>query len=395
MQAYCVVCAWRVDQLVDQFNVSYLYKKRGVYYFSKRVPSDVRSYYKSDRIVICLRTKSNVLAIRASKSLYQRLDDYWTSIRLTRMQVPAEHMLVSKPPLNINSNAPLLSEALSIYLKLKGEGKGKVFIRGANRTIGYVIALLGDLPIDNYSTKDASNFRDYLLDRGLLISSVRRVFSSVRAIINLVIQEYGLAINNSFAKTYMPEIKEGQKRQSLPAQIIKNIQSICKEYDDDLRWLVALLSNTGMRLGEGVGLLKSDINLNCEIPHIRLIPHPWRRLKTRGSERCIPLVGASLWASYRILKHNNDSIFAFPRYTSKDKCNANSASASLNKWLKEKLLNDYVIHGFRHSFRDRLRAVECPSEIIDQLGGWSSKSVGQGYGEGFGLFILKKWLDKI
>ena len=389
------MCAWRVDQLVDQFNVSYLYKKRGVYYFSKRVPSDVRSYYKSDRIVICLRTKSNVLAIRASKSLYQRLDDYWTSIRLTRMQVPAEHMLVSKPPLNINSNAPLLSEALSIYLKLKGEGKGKVFIRGANRTIGYVIALLGDLPIDNYSTKDASNFRDYLLDRGLLISSVRRVFSSVRAIINLVIQEYGLAINNSFAKTYMPEIKEGQKRQSLPAQIIKNIQSICKEYDDDLRWLVALLSNTGMRLGEGVGLLKSDINLNCEIPHIRLIPHPWRRLKTRGSERCIPLVGASLWASYRILKHNNDSIFAFPRYTSKDKCNANSASASLNKWLKEKLLNDYVIYGFRHSFRDRLRAVECPSEIIDQLGGWSSKSVGQGYGEGFGLFILKKWLDKI
>ena len=83
-----------------------------------------------------------------------------------------------------------------------------------------------------------------------------------------------------------------------------------------------------MRLGEGVGLLKSDINLNCEIPHIRLIPHPWRRLKTRGSERYIPLVGASLWASYRILKHNNDSIFAFPRYTSKDKCNANSASGA-------------------------------------------------------------------
>ena len=108
-----------------------------------------------------------------------------------------------------------------------------------------------------------------------------------------------------------------------------------------------------------------------------------------SSQRCIPLVGASLWACKRILEYNNDSIFAFPRYTSKDKWNANSASASLNKWLKEKLLNDYVFHGFRHSFRDRLRAVECPSEIIDQLGGWSSKSAGQGYGEGFGLFILQ------
>ena len=25
--------------------------------------------------------------------------------------------------------------------------------------------------------------------------------------------------------------------------------------------------------------------------------HPWRRLKTKGSERKIPLVGASLWAA--------------------------------------------------------------------------------------------------
>ena len=108
--------------MVDHLNVSYLFRKRGVFYFSKRVPVDVSSYYKSDRIVICLRTKSSVSAIRASKSLYQKLDDYWTSIRLIKMQVPAEHMLVSKPPVNRDSNAPLLSEALFTYLKLKGEG---------------------------------------------------------------------------------------------------------------------------------------------------------------------------------------------------------------------------------------------------------------------------------
>ena len=137
VQVYCVMCAWRVDHL----NVSYLYKKCGVFYFSKRVPRDVKPYYKSDRIVICLRTKSNVSAIRASKSLYQRLDDYWASIRLTKMQIPVQHLLVSKPPVNSNSNAPLLSEALSTYLKLKGVGKDKIFIRGANRNINYVIEL--------------------------------------------------------------------------------------------------------------------------------------------------------------------------------------------------------------------------------------------------------------
>jgi integrase len=381
--------------MVDQFNVSYLYKKRGVYYFSKRVPCDVRSYYKSDRIVICLRTKSNVSAIRSSKSLYQKLDDYWTSIRLTKMQVPAEHMLVSKPPVNNNSNAPLLSEALTTYLKLKGEGKDKIFVRAANRNIKYVIELLGNLPIDEYSSKDAAKFRDFLLDRGLLISSVKRIFSSIRSIINLSITEEGIGCINAFSKTYMPESNNVEIRKPIPIKDIKHIQLLCREYDDDLRWLIALLSNTGMRLGEGVGLLKSDINLNSDIPHISLIPHPWRRLKTNSSQRCIPLVGESLWACKRILEHNNDSIYAFPRYTSPKECNTNSASATLNKWLKEKLINDYVIHGFRHSFRDRLRAKECPSEIIDQLGGWSLRSVGEGYGRGYDLDVLHKWISKI
>ena len=389
------MCAWRADQMVDHLNVSYLYKKRGVYYFSKRVPYDVRSYYKSDRIVICLRTKSNVSAIRSSKSLYQKLDDYWTSIRLTKMQVPAQHMLVSKPPVNSNSNAPLLSEALSTYLKLKGEGKDKIFVRSANRNIKYVIELLGNLPIDEYSSKDAAKFRDFLLDRGLLISSVKRIFSSIRSIINLSITEEGIGCINAFSKTYMPESNNVEIRKPIPIKDIKHIQLLCIEYDDDLRWLIALLSNTGMRLGEGVGLLKSDINLNSDIPHISLIPHPWRRLKTKSSQRCIPLVGESLWACKRILEHNNDSIYAFPRYTSPKECNTNSASATLNKWLKEKLINDYVIHGFRHSFRDRLRAKECPSEIIDQLGGWSLRSGGEGYGRGYDLDVLHKWISKI
>ncbi len=95
------------------------------------------------------------------------------------MKVPDEHMLVNKPPVNSNSNAPLLSEALSTYLRLKGEGKDKTFIRGANRNIKYVIELLGNIPIDEYSSKYASKFTDFLLDGGLLISSVKRVFSSI------------------------------------------------------------------------------------------------------------------------------------------------------------------------------------------------------------------------
>ena len=78
-----------------------------------------------------------------------------------------------------------------------------------------------------------------------------------------------------------------------------------------------------MRLGEAIGLLKENINLNHEIPHVRLIPHSWRGLKSKGSKRLIPLVGESLWASNRILDSNKQSIFAFPRYCNEETANAN------------------------------------------------------------------------
>jgi hypothetical protein len=45
--------------------------------------------------------------------------------------------------------------------------------------------------------------------------------------------------------------------------------------------------------------------------------------------------------------------------------------------------------------RDRLRAVEYPNEINDQIGGWSSGDVGESYGEGFSLINLSEWLNKI
>ena len=56
---------------------------------------------------------------------------------------------------------------------------------------------------------------------------------------------------------------------------------------------------------------------------------------------------------------------------------------------------DYVIQSFRHSMRDRLRAVNCPSDMIDQIGGRSSGEIGEGYGEGHSLVKEWEWLRKI
>ena len=75
------------------------------------------------------------------------------------------------------------------------------------------------------------------------------------------------------------------------------LQKACQETDDEMRWLLALISDTGMRLSEAAGLHRDDIILDAPTPHINLTAHPWRRLKTKSSARHIPLVGTSLWAA--------------------------------------------------------------------------------------------------
>ena len=44
--------------------------------------------------------------------------------------------------------------------------------------------------------------------------------------------------------------------------------------------------------------------------------------------------------------------------------------------------------------RDRLRVVQCPSDIMDQIGGWTTAGVGQGYGSGYPIEVLQEWMIK-
>ena len=371
---------------------SYTYTKGGIYYFSKVVPQDLAALYAKPRIIKSLRTKSLSHARTASRSLLARLEDYWLGLRLQRTDVPAAHLLVV-PKAQLDSSFPTIEDALELYLAVKGQSKGKLFFSHARRNISYVIACLGSRPLDCYSSADAATFRQWLTDKKLSNTSLARIFGVVKAVVNFSIKEQGLECKNAFSGVYIPA-ENNKKRYSVKGKELKSLQDECVLLDDDIRWLVALISDTGMRLSEAVGLLVDDLVLDSEQPHIKLVLHPHRRLKTGASERTIPLVGCSLWAAKRI-KENSSLKFCFSRYCTEDNCNSNSASAAINKWIKKVISSEAVIHGLRHGFRDRLRAAEAPMDMIDQLGGWSLRSVGQGYGDGYQLDLLHRWMEKI
>ena len=313
--------------------VHYVYQRGTTYYFVRRVPKDVQRHYKSSRVVICLKTSRRDQAVRAGMSIAQRLEDYWLSLRLANLDIPGLHLLRDRPLPTTSTSSQTLHDALELYLRLKGVGKGKVFRRGAERNIQTVIDVLGDRPIDAYSSSDAASLRDYLLAKGLTTNSVKRNFSTIRSIINLCIQEHGLDCRNAFSRVYLPDLEDNKRRKPIPLENIRRIQRDCRVEDDEARWLVALIADTGMRLSEAAGLHIDDIVLEDDTPYINLTQHPWRSLKTKGSQRQIPLVGSALWAARRIKEVNGASPYAFPRYNKTTTTNANSASAAINKWL--------------------------------------------------------------
>ena len=357
------------------------------------MPSDLRQRFKKRKIEVSLRTKSQVKAARSAAALSDRLERYWDSLRM-EMVYSRELGLSAAPEVKTTAVHRLsLPEALALYQRLKGADKTRLFFEASERSIRYLIDCVGHDSLTDLVPSDAGKFRDYLFDRGMASASVKRVISSAGAILNIAIKEYGLERPNIFKGTFIPADAQTKKRLPVPDDALMKVQAECRSLDDQQRWMIALISDTGMRLSEACGLLSSDINLDCSIPHIDLIEHPWRRLKTPSSVRQIPLVGASLWAADRIKSQSGE--FAFPKYCSGAHCNANSASAALNKWLRPRAPQGCVIHSFRHSLRDRLREVECPADVIDAIGGWATEGVGHQYGKGHSLNVTHWWMKSL
>ena len=93
----------------------------GVYYYVRPIPYDLIAYYNVSRLCFSLKTKS---LIRTSKSVTQRIKDYWLGLRLQNMDITAIQVVKSSESV-VDEGLPL-SESCELYLRLKGVGKDKV-----------------------------------------------------------------------------------------------------------------------------------------------------------------------------------------------------------------------------------------------------------------------------
>ena len=114
-----------------------------------------------------------------------------------------------------------------MYLRLKGSNKPKTFQSAVEWAVGYVVKVIGIKSLHAISCKEAAAARDYLVAKGLALSSVTRVLRTIKAVINFAIQEEESELSHPFKGLFVDKSIRPKKRMPVPLNDLQRIQQQC------------------------------------------------------------------------------------------------------------------------------------------------------------------------
>ncbi len=182
------------------------------------------------------------------------------------------------------------------------------------------------------------------------------------------------------------------RRLPLTEEDVKALATVMVRGDkDDLGVLWITLRDTGARLGEVSNLRAMDIDLVSEAMLIR--PYGTHTLKTKNSERTVPLSPAALRGLKAVMAGRAPDAPLFPSYAGPRR--SEGASATLMKRLRT-VVKDVKksVHSLRHRMKDLLRDSYCPESIAREIMGHSEQGVAFNYGAGHALKVKREALEK-
>ena len=247
------------------------------------------------------------------------------------------------------------------------------------------------VPISEINRQDANDLRDVLASK-LAPNSVTRTLGILKAALNHTITEHGLNMPNVFARLRVKGAGS-QRSDRLPISD-DQLQAIAPAYSNrpDIHTLFISLADTGCRLAEIVGLEARDVDLEAAVLHIR--PNNTRGLKTRASERSIPLSRRATELLRGMSLGLSDTSPIFPSYARPR--GSDAASAMLMKRLRTVISDRKVtIHSLRHRMKDKLRNSGCPEALSMEILGHSQGTVAANYGSGYALEVMREAMERV
>ena len=146
----------------------YLFQKRGIFYFSRRVPEDLVHHYARSTIVFSLRTKPIRAAKVKATSLSSQLNEDWPIPRWRSKDALSQGFLRDQAAeAQIVSSAPFMIEASSLYLSARASNRPDTFRAAVDRAIKKFTDVCGDKPIDTDGRTEANLLGGSFFKRGL------------------------------------------------------------------------------------------------------------------------------------------------------------------------------------------------------------------------------------
>ena len=291
-----------------------------------------------------------------------------------------------------------LETVLSDYLDFKADGEerdkdlhGRVERLRKEMTRLYGKTKMEVVPVADITRQDATALRDVLLEQ-MAPNSVLRTLGTLKAGMNHSIIERGLNIPNVFAQLRIKGAGASRTdRLPISEDQLKSFQAVVSHLPVASS-LVMLLTDTGARLGEVVGLEVQDVDPQAGALHIR--PNSIRGLKTKTSVRTVPMSERVRECLSGQISGQPSRAPIFERYARPR--GSDAASAMLMKHLRGVVDDPKVtIHSLRHRMKDCLRNTGCPEAISRELLGHAQPGVAANYGAGYALEVMREHMNRV
>lgn len=280
---------------------------------------------------------------------------------------------------------PTFEDAKLLYLdeRVGSDLNSKARQQRVERVSGFITKALGRNPtLRSIGRAGARAVRDHMIsDLGLSPATAKRYVNDIRAIVTLGIREYELGIANPFANLEIRiDTNARDERKPFTEAQLRDVQArLSGHATEDLQLIFRMLSGTGCRLGEISGLLVSDVRTEAPLPHINLVFHPHRRLKTASSVRLVPLVGDALAAAKEAVRRAGKSETLFSAYGQER--GGDLASAALMRHVRAVVSDPkIVVHSTRHLMEDRMIRAGVDEHLRNLVLGHANRGQGERYG---------------
>lgn len=228
------------------------------------------------------------------------------------------------------------------------------------------VEFAGVLPLSSITRRTVYDWNDWLMSaRGQASATIKRRLGAMKAIVNFACDRELFDGKNPFERMKPPQsAKAPEYRLPFHRKHLAAIDAYLREgkrVRPETRHLIALLRYTGCRPSEIGGLKVEDLQFEGPIPYAMVRWTDDRRLKTRQSQRRVPLIGEALEAA-KALATTRKSGWLFPKLAPKDVSgNENPAlSARVNKAIRAAGVPNsrrLVAYSFRHTMAEALDQV--------------------------------------